>query len=64
VGWRVGGWRGVCPGLIRGDRLETCFALLTGQCLPILIVSGKVCLQVPILPTFTQVDAMLCNWSC
>jgi hypothetical protein len=38
--------------------------LLTGQSLPILIVSGKVCLQVPILPTFTQVDAMLCNWSC
>jgi len=44
--------------------LNECFGLLTGQSLPILIVSGKVCLQVPILPTFTQVDAMLCNWSC
>jgi len=68
-----GGWvRGECG----GGRWRLCgpirdsahyansmsdFGLLTGQCLPILIVSGKVGLQVPILPTFTRPTAMLCQ---
>ena len=40
------------------------YGLLTGQSLPILMVSGKVCFQVPILPYLRQDDAVLCNWSC
>jgi hypothetical protein len=41
-----------------------CVGLLTGQSLPILIVSGKVSFQVPIMHYLRQDDAMRCNWSC
>jgi hypothetical protein len=45
----------------RCSGLNECWALLTGQSLPILIVSGKVSFQVPIMHYLRQDDAMLCK---